>query len=98
MSRLCNWWRRRFLHRRQCPECGEWAAKWTKVPILFEDEPPMLVRYICTECGWVSDIGPTVLTHNAVVGLGYKDSCEYFEKAIEPKLSSGRRPERRPER
>jgi len=48
----------------------------------------MLVKYVCTECGWDSDIRPTVLTHNAVVSLGYKDSCEFFEKALKPKLAT----------
>lgn len=62
------------------------AARWEKVWVVFEDEPPMFFKWVCPECGTESAPQASMLTESCVKELGYNDFNEYAIANIVPAI------------
>ena len=70
-------WIKKKLGWRVCPICMNFARiKTEKVPLVFDDEPPMLIRLECTKCGASSEPFSTTIADNAARKLGYDNFME----------------------
>jgi len=78
-SRLTKRIKYKYFGYRYCGRCRQFAKiRWVKIPVVFEDEPPMLFYWECVNCFARTNIQPTILLVQAAEKIGIS-----IEEAIE---------------
>lgn len=70
-SRLIKRIKYKYLDYRYCGRCRQFVEiQWVKIPIMFEDEPPLFFYWECSNCSARTKIQPTILVEQVAEKMG----------------------------